>query len=225
MLIPSPAKAKETGAVGVPSYPIAGFGGLTHLQQLMEADKEQLFPDLMIRRERVMSELHGREVSTFKSYIMFQDIYFTSDPRNIQAMLATQFADFDLGPARNGNMGQTLGSGIFTQDGKPWEHSRALLRPNFVRDQISDLELEERHVQDLLTVMPVQADGWTADTNIQQLFFRLTIDSATEFLFGESVDSQLSEAGLGTSKSEAQRSRSVIESLTDIASPRGDNQS
>jgi hypothetical protein len=33
--------------------------------------------------------------------------------------------------------------------------------------------------------------GWTAVTDIMPLFFRLTLDSATEFLFGESVDSQL----------------------------------
>lgn len=173
----------------------------------MKADKDQLFPDMLIKRERDMSEIYGREVSTFKNHIMFQNVYFTSDPKNIQAMLATQFNDFEFGPARIGNMSATLGSGIFTQDGKPWEHSRALLRPNFARDQVSDLELEENHVQNLFKAMPVQADGWTAETNIQQLFFRLTIDSATEFLFGESVDSQLTEAGLGSDKDEAQKSR------------------
>jgi len=201
------AKAKETGAYEALSYPVAGFGGFKHLGELMEADKNQLFPNLMVKRERVMSELHSREVATFKNYIAFQDVYFTSDPRNIQAMLAKQFDDYELGPTRSANMIPTLGSGIFTQDGKAWEHSRALLRPNFVRDQVSDLDLEENHVQDLFKVMPIQADGWTAETNIQQLFFRLTIDSATEFLFGESVDSQLSEAGLGSQKDEAQRSR------------------
>jgi cytochrome P450 len=207
LLTSSIAKAKETGAYEALSYPVAGFGGFKHLGELMEADKNQLFPNLMVKRERVMSELHSREVATFKNYIAFQDVYFTSDPRNIQAMLAKQFDDYELGPTRSANMIPTLGSGIFTQDGKAWEHSRALLRPNFVRDQVSDLDLEENHVQDLFKVMPIQADGWTAETNIQQLFFRLTIDSATEFLFGESVDSQLSEAGLGSQKDEAQRSR------------------
>lgn len=66
-----------------------------------------------------------------------------------------------------------------------------------MRDQVSDLELEERHVQDLFNVMPVQNDGWTKETDIQTLFFRLTIDSACEFLFGESVDSQIKEAHNG----------------------------
>lgn len=197
------AKAKETGATDAPLVPNAGFGGFKNLKALMNADKEQMFPDLLVERERMMSELHGREVSTFKNYVMFQYTYFTSDPKNIQAMLATQFNDFGLGPARIGNMGATLGSGIFTQDGKPWEHSRALLRPNFVRDQVSDLDLEEDHVQNLMKVIPVESDGWTTEVNLQQMFFRLTIDSATEFLFGQSVGSQLTEAGMGTQGEES----------------------
>ncbi len=66
-----------------------------------------------------------------------------------------------------------------------------MLRPQFAREQVSDLDLEETHVQALMRVLPVNQDGWTDVTDIQPLFFRLTIDSATEFLFGESVHSQL----------------------------------
>jgi cytochrome P450 len=40
--------------------------------------------------------------------------------------------------------------------------------------------------------MPVGKDGWTDVSDMLSLFYRLTLDSATEFLFGESVDSQLS---------------------------------
>src|SRR5207248_5482722 len=84
-----------------------------------------------------------------------------------------------------------LGNGIFTQDGKPWEHSRAMMRPQFAREQGSDLELEERHVQNMMRALPVASDGWTSSTDLQVLFFRLTLDTATEFMFGESVESQL----------------------------------
>lgn len=38
-----------------------------------------------------------------------------------------------------------------------------------------------------------QADKWTDEVDLQPLFFRLTMDSATEFLFGESADSQLAD--------------------------------
>jgi hypothetical protein len=89
----------------------------------------------------------------------------------------------------------------FVQDGKKWEHSRAMLRPNFVRDQISDLDMEEIHVKNLINVMPVQASGWTDFTNIQTLFFRLTIDASTEFLFGESVLSQCA-GNMGSARDE-----------------------
>ena len=46
-------------------------------------------------------------------------------------------------------------------------------------------------MKNLMRVLPINEDGWTAVTDIQPLLFRLTIDSATEFLFGESVESQL----------------------------------
>lgn len=68
-----------------------------------------------------------------------------------------------------------------------------MLRPNFVRDQISDLDMEERHVEHLIAELPAGESGWTDFTDIQTLFFRLTIDAATEFLFGDSVNSQVSE--------------------------------
>jgi cytochrome P450 len=82
----------------------------------------------------------------------------------------------------------------FASDGKQWEHSRALLRPQFIRDQVSDLSLDEHHVQALMRVLDLhtsQQDGWTDVVDLQSLFFKLTLDTATEFLFGESVDSQI----------------------------------
>jgi len=73
-----------------------------------------------------------------------------------------------------------------------------LLTNAFASDRVSDLDAQERHVKNLLQVMPVQKNGWTEETDIQTLFFRLTIDSSTEFLFGETVDSQLAAASSRT---------------------------
>ena len=67
------------------------------------------------------------------------------------------------------------------------------MRPQFARDQVSDLDLEERHVQHMMRSIDtsMQSREWTGLVDLQVLFFRLTLDSATEFLFGESVDSQV----------------------------------
>lgn len=60
-----------------------------------------------------------------------------------------------------------------------------MIRPNFTREQVADLEAFERHIQNLFSIIP--RDGSAVD--LQELFFRFTIDSATEFLFGKSVHS------------------------------------
>lgn len=47
-------------------------------------------------------------------------VVITVEPKNIQAMLATQFNDFYIGPARSGGFGPMFGPGIFTTDGERW---------------------------------------------------------------------------------------------------------
>jgi cytochrome P450 len=112
----------------------------------------------------------------------------TIEPENIKTVLATNFKDFSLGKRRHDNFFPLLGDGIFTLDGAGWEHSRALLRPQFNRDQISDLDALEIYVQRLFDFVPKNENE---AIDLQPLIFRLTLDSATEFLFGESADSLL----------------------------------
>jgi cytochrome P450 len=70
---------------------------------------------------------------------------------------------------------------------------QAMIRPQFTRDQVSNLDLEERHVQNMMRVLDLSMtpDGWIQRIDLLPLFFNLTLDSATEFLFGQSVESQL----------------------------------
>lgn len=131
----------------------------------------------------------------------------TNDPENVKAILATQFKDF--GHARRHEYFFPLfGDGVFTLDGKGWQHSRALLRPQFTREQISHVNILEEHVQKIISIfkknqklsdagvlpMALEIDGAKNQVemkdgyvDIMPLFFKLTIDAATEFLFGESV--------------------------------------
>ena len=77
-----------------------------------------------------------------------------------------------------------LGSGIFTQRGERWRHSRALLRPQFSRDQIADMDLEERHVNTLSAMIKTGPDGWTNVVDLQPMFLKMTFELMTEFLYG-----------------------------------------
>lgn len=78
-----------------------------------------------------------------------------------------------------------FGDGIFTQEGEPWKHSRELLRPQFHFKEYTDLEIYREAVDDLIDNIPCGG----GIINLQPLFFRLTLDVSTAFLFGESIRS------------------------------------
>ncbi|KAB8260368.1 cytochrome P450 [Aspergillus pseudonomiae] len=140
---------------------------------------------------------YGRFGNTYTQKALGKWMVSTIEPENIKALLATQFNDFALG-TRHREFYPLLGDGIFTLDGAGWSHARGLLRPQFTRDQVADLELMDGHISRLIDLIP--QDGSSFD--IQRLFFLLTIDSATHFLFGESVgalESSNSESLLGKS--------------------------
>ena len=103
----------------------------------------------------------------------------TTEPENLKAIHAT---DFDSWPISGPRLKSTLLSigpnSIFAVNGKEWQHTRAMIRPAFVRNQISDLECFERHVGNFIAKIP--NDGSTIE--LQGLLYSLTIDSATDFM-------------------------------------------
>ncbi len=121
---------------------------------------------------------------TLNLRLLHVNVICTMDPENLKAIMATNFNDFNFSDRRKSALVSLLGPGIFSTDGVAWQHSRELLRPNFNRAQVADLETFEFHVSHLIQAIP--RDGSTVD--LQQLFFRLTMDTATEFLFGESTN-------------------------------------
>lgn len=61
------------------------------------------------------------------------------------------------------------------------------MRPQFIKDRVSDLHIFEHHVQTLLPLLKGAYNG--ATVRVDDLFFRYTLDAATDFLFGFNVDS------------------------------------
>jgi cytochrome P450 len=120
--------------------------------------------------------------STASMHLLRRETVITTDPKVVQTILALDFNSFGLGSMRN-TLKPFLGEGIFSTDGAAWQRSRNLLRPCFVRSQVGDVELLEQHLQHLLLRIP--RDGSMVD--LQPLFFKLTLDSSTHFLFGEST--------------------------------------
>lgn len=69
------------------------------------------------------------------------------------------------------------------QEGAAWKHSRELLRKQFARAKYQKLDSSFReHVDKLVDCL--SSNGVV---DLQPLFFRLTLDTATALLFGLSV--------------------------------------
>lgn len=186
--------AQTNGAEQAPHAPPSKLPwGIYPLYRVLNADRkgEDLFDDIFIPRFKAIG---------YNTYcgtgLLGEELLYTIDARNIQAILATNFKDWAMGPRRQRQFGVVLGNGIFTSDGANWAHYRGLVRPLFTRENINDLEATEKAYQDLKTVIMSDADVWTKPTDLAPLFYRFTLDAATKFLFGQSVNSQLAAAGV-----------------------------
>ncbi|USW56173.1 Putative cytochrome P450 [Septoria linicola] len=124
---------------------------------------------------------------TVESITLGGRIVFTADEENVKAILATQFADYGKGPQFRKEWKDFLGLSIFTTDGDIWHNSRQLLRPQFIKDRVSDLQKFEHHVQKLLPMLAGDSNG--ATVRVDDLIYRFTLDAATDFLFGTGVGS------------------------------------
>ncbi|KAJ5796451.1 uncharacterized protein N7518_004991 [Penicillium psychrosexuale] len=114
----------------------------------------------------------------------------TKDPENIKALLTRQFADYGKGESSHQEWKEFLGDSIFITDGELWSRSRQLIRPMFVRDRIVDTEIFEKHVQKLIPLLGgSDSPSSSKVVDVGSLFFRYTLDAATDYLLGNGTDS------------------------------------
>ncbi|KAJ5173170.1 cytochrome P450 alkane hydroxylase [Penicillium capsulatum] len=152
------------------------FLGTDVVLQNLRAAREYGFLQLLKSRH----EANGR---TYTTNTYFRTTINTCDPALIRNVLAFQFQDFGMGPLRRSSASPLLGRGIFTTDDEIWAHQRALIRPSFVRAQVTDFTIFGHHVDRLIGLIKKQ----NYEVDLQQLFFRMVLDSNSEYMFGESV--------------------------------------
>ncbi|KAI1204810.1 putative N-alkane-inducible cytochrome P450 [Annulohypoxylon truncatum] len=182
------AKAAALGCLSPPVLRSTNLIGNSVLRESMRATKEDRGPQYVAEKmDSVSPSCH-----TIKVPIIDYEIIVTRDPENARALFTS--ADFDISHHRQLSWMPLLGKGIFTSRGDTWKHSRALLRPQFAREMISDPQLEEQHLAHLWRRLPADAaTGWTGKVDLAPLFFKFTLDTSTEFIFGQSANSLLQD--------------------------------
>lgn len=191
------AKAAALGCQPPPVLRSTNLIGNSILRESMKATKEDRGPQHVAEKmDSVSPDCH-----TIKVPIIDYEIIVTRDPENARVLFTSP--DFDISHHRQASWMPLLGKGIFTSRGDIWKHSRALLRPQFAREMISDPQLEEHHLQNLWGRLPADSStGWTGKVDLAPLFFKFTLDTSTEFIFGKSAYSlrQQEEGGDGKKK-------------------------
>ncbi|KAG5912913.1 hypothetical protein E4U42_001708, partial [Claviceps africana] len=85
----------------------------------------------------------------------------TVDDDNWRTVLAVRADDYSKEESRSHMIMRFTGPGILTNEGAAWRRSRDLIKPLFVRAELSDVVRFKRHVDRLLGVLP--RDGRTVD--------------------------------------------------------------
>ena len=184
------AEADRRGCGDCPTLPKKDILGITRFRESIRATRAERGPKYVVEEMDAM----GKDVHTVQVRVLDYTLNVTRDPENAKAVFSSQSHDFDIGVHRTQSWKPLLGVGIFTSQGESWKHSRALVRPQFSKEQVSDLDLAERHTRDLSKRITAGADGWTETMNLQPLFYNFALDTVTEFLYGYSVHAQNPDA-------------------------------
>nr|BAL05110.1 cytochrome P450 [Phanerodontia chrysosporium] len=174
-------KAARMGAVLPPRLKGRWPSSIDLLMRLTDAFETGFMSDLLWEYMHTIGQ-------AFEVYVLWDSNYVTSDANVVKAILATDFTSFVKGKKFDVCMRSVLGTGVFNSDGDMWKFHRTMTRPFFTRERISHFDLFDRHADDAMAKMKARfAEGYAVD--FQDLISRFTLDSATEFLFGQCVDS------------------------------------
>jgi hypothetical protein len=107
------AKAKSLGCQRAPLFRPWDVFGVQNFQIEMNGMKTNSLSYAFLDRKQEMSTKIGRDCKTFRiKYPPGETWYYTFDPKNLQAVLATHFHDFQQPAARVGAFEPLLGLGI-----------------------------------------------------------------------------------------------------------------
>ncbi|KAI1786673.1 cytochrome P450 monooxygenase pc-3 [Ganoderma leucocontextum] len=124
----------------------------------------------------------------FQFNVFWDMQYSTQDPNVVKAVLATDFQNYEKGEMFHHFTDSLFGTGVFNSDGEMWKFHRSMSRPFFSRERISHFDLFDRHADTALSKIRERSQANIA-FDFQELIARFTLDSATEFLFGNCVHS------------------------------------
>ncbi|KAG8817330.1 hypothetical protein FRC17_011279 [Serendipita sp. 399] len=182
-VLSSRRKRKERdrlGALPIPKVKGKKLGNIDVLRALIEADETEYPGDIFFK----WAKEYG---PTYDMNILWASQIVSLDPENTKFVLSSAFIQFEKGEKFHDMFETFWGDGIFTTDGDAWRTHRANARPFFAQERLSNFSSFEGHVQKMLDILD-KLHSEERGFDLQDLFARYTLDTATEFLFGLSTE-------------------------------------
>ncbi|KAI3867058.1 hypothetical protein MKX03_007335 [Papaver bracteatum] len=128
------------------------------------------------------------ESKTFKVPLPFITITFIAEPANVEHILRANFDNYPKGEAFQANMEELFGNGIFNSDGEMWRQHRKTAGLEFVSRNLRNFSTTVfKDYALILSDILHQASIHDKEIDIQDLFFRMTLDSTCKVVFGAEI--------------------------------------
>ncbi|KAM7266702.1 hypothetical protein ACFE04_004599 [Oxalis oulophora] len=141
-------------------------------------------------------------------------LVFTTDPRNVEHILQTNFSKYGKGKVLHEQLSDLLGDGIFTVDGDKWKHQRKLASHEFSTKNIREFSstvFKSNAIKLARMISKSAASNKTDD--YQDLFMKSTLDSVFKIVLGVELDTMCGTLEEGTKFSNAFDKASEITSM------------
>ncbi|KAJ7078425.1 cytochrome P450 monooxygenase CYP63 [Mycena belliarum] len=165
--------ARQLGAQPIRQVVGKWPGNIDVLLKMMRAFKTSYVLDVYLQL------FEEYQCTTLNTRILWTDHIITMDQQHSKFVLSTGFGHFWRGHAQKERLETFLGQGIFNRDDEIWKMHRNVARPFFARERISDFDIFEKYTRRALSLVTTNQP-----CDAQDLFSRLTLDAASEFLFG-----------------------------------------
>ncbi|KAL2484975.1 Cytochrome [Abeliophyllum distichum] len=161
---------------GLPNWPFVGM--LPSLISGLRGDMYEWISNVL-RRQNGTFTFRGPWFTNLKCVV-------TSDPRNLEYLLKTNFSNFPKGEYFRNTVRDLLGDGIFNADDKIWQRQRKTASLEFhsakFRQMTTESLLELVHAR-LLPVLD-DAVNQSVPIDLQDILLRLTFDNVCMIAFG-----------------------------------------
>ncbi|GMH66907.1 hypothetical protein TL16_g04539 [Triparma laevis f. inornata] len=174
----------------VPGPPCKPFVGVLHL-----IDKNwSTLPDFILSYDQKFGRSWAAPVPNIG--LLGSCLFSLVTEENIKHVLKDEFANYEKGKNVREALGEFLGDGIFTADGPSWKHHRKVASQMFSRNLMRNgTTVALRQVKLLVEKLDklTQPSSTSSTVDMQDMFFRMTIDVFASIAFGVELDSILSD--------------------------------